>query len=127
MNAPEPASRTASSAVEDVLDTVLNCLEDAKAEELVTINITGKSALGDYMVVASGRSQRHVGAIADQLLRELKKHGQKSPRVEGMPHCDWVLVDTGDVIVHVFRPEVREFYALEKMWQMPDTSQAEVH
>ena len=95
-------------------------LEDSKAENPVTIDIQGKSALGDFMVVVSGRSHRHVGAIADHLLRDLKEKGFGSPRVEGLPHCDWVLIDTGDIIVHIFRPEVREFYSLEKMWQMPD-------
>ena len=95
---------------------VLDSLEEAKAEGPVTINITGKSSLGDYMVVASGRSQRHVGAIADRLLEDLKKAGGANLHVEGLPHCDWVLIDAGDVIVHVFRPEVRAFYNLEKMW-----------
>lgn len=95
-------------------------LEDSKAEELVTIDIQGKSALGDYMIVASGRSHRHVGAIADHLLRDLKDKGFGTPKVEGLPHCDWVLIDTGDIIIHVFRPEVRAFYAIEKMWQMPE-------
>jgi ribosome-associated protein len=95
---------------------VLDSLVEAKAEDPVTINITGKSSLGDYMVVASGRSQRHVGAIADRLLDDLKTAGGTDLRIEGLPHCDWVLIDAGDVIVHVFRPEVRTFYNLEKMW-----------
>lgn len=69
------------------------------------------------MVVTSGRSSRHVGAVADQLLKDLKDAGFRHLRVEGMPHCDWVLIDAGDVIVHIFRPEVRAFYALEKMWE----------
>lgn len=118
-------SRAVESAVEDLLDTVMTSLEDSKAEAPVSINIQGKSALGDYMVVASGRSHRHVGAIADHLLRDLKDKGFGTPRVEGLPNCDWVLIDTGDIIVHIFRPEVREFYGIEKMWQMPDHS--EVH
>lgn len=79
--------------------------------------MTGKSPLFDRMVVASGRSQRHVGAIAERLTTELKAAGNPAPRVEGLPHCDWVLVDTGDVVVHIFRPEVRDFYNLEKMWR----------
>jgi len=123
--APHRIARTAHSAVEAVLETVTASLEDSKAEELVTIDIQGKSALGDYMVVASGRSHRHVGAIADHLLRDLKDNGFGTPKVEGLPHCDWVLIDTGDIIVHIFRPEVRAFYAIEKMWQMPDPQ--EVH
>ncbi|GIL00490.1 MAG: ribosomal silencing factor RsfS [Alphaproteobacteria bacterium] len=111
--------------VAELLETVLNSLYDSKAEEPVSIDIQGKSALGDYMVVASGRSHRHVGAIADNLLRDLKDRGFATPRVEGLPHCDWVVIDTGDVIVHIFRPEVRAFYGIEKMWQMPD--HAEIH
>ncbi|MEC9342457.1 MAG: ribosome silencing factor [Pseudomonadota bacterium] len=103
----------------------MSSLEDSKAESSVTIDIQGKSALGDYMVIASGRSHRHVGAIADHLLRDLKNRGLDKPRVEGLPNCDWVLIDTGDVIVHIFRPEVREFYGIERMWQMPD--HAEIH
>jgi len=112
-------AKAAILAVEDVLKTVTNSLEDSKAEELVTINIQDKSALADYMIIASGRSNRHVGAIADHLLRELKTSGMGSAKVEGLEGSDWVLIDTGDIIVHLFRPEVREFYALEKMWQMP--------
>jgi ribosome-associated protein len=95
---------------------VLKCLDEAKAEDPISIDISGKSTLGDYMVVASGRSQRHVGAIADRLLDDLKSAGGHDLRVEGMPHCDWVLIDAGDVIVHIFRPEVRTFYNIEKMW-----------
>lgn len=112
-------SKTALLAVDDVLGVVTNCLEDSKAEELVTINIKDKSALADYMVIASGRSNRHVSAIADHLLRELKNIGAGSAKVEGLESGDWVLIDIGDIIVHLFRPEVREFYALEKMWQVP--------
>ncbi|MGO9460483.1 MAG: ribosome silencing factor [Rhodomicrobium sp.] len=78
--------------------------------------MTGKTSLGDTMIVASGRSQRHVGAIAERLLEKLKEHGLRDTRVEGMPLCDWVLIDAGDIIVHVFRPEARTFYNLEKMW-----------
>ena len=99
-----------------MIDIVLSTLEDAMAEETVSIDITGKSSLSDFMVVTSGRSHRHVGAVANQLERALREAGYGKPRVEGLPHCDWVLVDAGDVIVHVFRPEVREFYNIEKMW-----------
>jgi ribosome-associated protein len=87
-----------------------------KAEDTVTIDLTGKTAFADAMVVTSGRSNRHVGAVADRVLEGLKKAGVPDARVEGMPHCDWVLIDAGDVILHVFRPEVRAFYAIEKMW-----------
>lgn len=100
-----------------MIDVILDCLDDAKAEEIVAVDITGKSSLADHMVVASGRSQRHVGAVADQLVKALREAGFDKPRIEGLPHCDWVLLDAGDVIVHIFRPEVREFYNIEKMWQ----------
>ncbi len=83
---------------------------------MTAIDITGKTTIGDHMVVASGRSHRHVGAIAEHLLHDLKEGGFGNARVEGLPQCDWVLIDAGDVIVHVFRPEVRSFYNLEKMW-----------
>ncbi|HKJ62153.1 MAG TPA: ribosome silencing factor [Hyphomicrobiales bacterium] len=99
-----------------MLDTVLNSLSDAKAENIVSIDLSGKTSIGDYMVIASGRSQRHVGAIAEQIRDAFKKAGCRELRVEGLPACDWVLIDSGDVIVHIFRPEVREFYNLEKMW-----------
>ena len=87
-----------------------------KAEDSVVIDLTGKSSIGDYMVVTSGRSQRHVGAVADNLIKGLEDAGSPRVRVEGMRQGDWVLIDAGDVIVHVFRPEVRAFYNLEKMW-----------
>ncbi len=97
------------------LDTILAQLDDAKAEQIVTIPLAGTSSVADAVVVASGRSNRHVGAIADQLVQKLKHEGHRDLRVEGMPQCDWVLVDAGDVIVHIFRPEVRSFYNLEKL------------
>lgn len=87
-----------------------------KAEDTLTLDLRGKTSIGDFMVVTCGRSNRHVGAVADNLLKDLNKAGVPNVRVEGMPHCDWVLIDAGDVIVHVFRPEVRAFYNLEKMW-----------
>ena len=99
-----------------ILTIVLNSLSDAKAEDVVAIDLAGKTSIGDHMVIASGRSQRHVGAIADQVRDKLKSEGHGNLRIEGMPHCDWVLIDSGDVIVHIFRPEVRQFYNLEKMW-----------
>ena len=100
----------------ETLNLILAQLDDAKAEDTVTIDLSGKTTIADFMVVASGRSNRQVGAIADRLLKALGEAGLKGLRVEGMPHCDWVLIDAGDVIVHVFRPEVRSFYNLEKMW-----------
>lgn len=99
-----------------MLNIVLESLSDAKAENTVSIDLAGKTSIADFMVVASGRSNRHVGAIADQLLEKLKQEGFRGVTVEGTPHCDWVLIDAGDVVVHIFRPEVREFYNLEKMW-----------
>jgi ribosome-associated protein len=101
---------------EALLAHVLDWLDEAKAENVVTIDIKNKSSLGDYMVIASGRSDRHVGAVAEQIQRKLKEEGHGKARIEGQAHCDWVIVDIGDIIVHVFRPEVREFYNLEKMW-----------
>jgi ribosome-associated protein len=99
-----------------ILTTVLNSLSDAKAEDIVSIDLHSKTSIADHMVIASGRSQRHVGAIADQVREKLKDEGVRDLKIEGLPHCDWVLIDTGDVILHIFRPEVREFYNLEKMW-----------
>ena len=95
---------------------VLASLDDMKAEDIISIDLFGKTTIADAMVIASGRSQRHVGSAADRVLKDLAKAGVRDAKVEGMPHCDWVLIDAGDVIVHVFRPEVRAFYNLEKMW-----------
>jgi ribosome-associated protein len=113
---PSAAPLLAANASGEALKTVLASLDDAKAEGTITIDIQNKSSLGDYMVVTSGRSHRHVGAIADRLLGDLKGAGFGPVRTEGLPNCDWVLIDAGDLIVHVFRPEVREFYNIEKMW-----------
>jgi ribosome-associated protein len=112
--APEPDSRMRLDA-EGILNLVIARLDDMKAEDILTIDLREKSSIGDYMVVSSGRSQRHVGSVADQVVEDLHKAGVHA-HVEGAPHCDWVLIDAGDVIVHVFRPEVRTFYNLEKMW-----------
>ncbi len=94
----------------------LGCLDEMKAEETVEIDLVGKTSLADTMIIASGRSQRHVGSIADKIIQEMKNQGFGNARVEGMPACDWVLIDAGDVLVHIFRPEVRGFYNLEKIW-----------
>jgi ribosome-associated protein len=104
---------------EETLRLVLAQIDDMKAEDTVTIDLSGKSSIADYMVVTSGRSNRQVGAIADRVVEALHKSGVRDARVEGQPHCDWVLIDAGDVIVHIFRPEVRAFYQLEKMWARP--------
>ena len=95
---------------------ILNKLDEDKAQDIVLIDLKGKSPMADSMIVASGRSHRHVGALADHLLRTLKEQGLGRAKVEGLPHCDWVLIDAGDVIVHLFRPEVRTFYNIEKIW-----------
>ncbi|MFA5955045.1 ribosome silencing factor [Hyphomicrobium sp.] len=131
--ATRKSSSIASSAAKApdsaaLLDDIVRWLDDAKAENIISIPLEGKSALGDFMVVASGRNDRHVGAIAEQLREKIKARGEARVRVEGLNSCDWVLIDTGDVIVHVFRPEVREFYNLEKMWQAdlpPDASRGD--
>ncbi len=112
---PDRVSRGRPDA-DETLRLVLSRLDDMKAEETTTIDLRTESTIADYMVVTSGRSNRHVGAVADQVLEDLRDAGLGSLRVEGMPLCDWVLIDAGDVIVHVFRPEVRAFYNLEKMW-----------
>lgn len=115
------ADDTATS--DALLASILSQLDDDKAEEVVQIDLRGKTAIGDYMVICSGRSTRQVSAIAEKLAQMVKDDFGRTPRVEGKDTGDWVLIDTGDVIVHVFRPEVREFYQLEKMW-MPAEAQA---
>jgi ribosome-associated protein len=95
---------------------ILASLDESKAEDVVSIDLRGKTALADAMIIATGRSTVHVGAIAERVIKSCKEAGFGAPRVEGLPQCDWVLVDAGDVILHIFRPEVRQFYNLEKMW-----------
>ena len=124
---PSPAGIGGIAEASRALALVLASLDDSKAEEIVSIDIQKKSSLGDYMVVASGRSHRHVAAVADHLIKALKDAGLGLPRVEGLSGADWVLIDAGDIIVHVFRPEVREFYNIEKMWQAPDLDEGTVH
>ena len=98
--------------------TILTSLDDSKAEDIVSIDLHGKTSLADAMIIATGRSNIHVGAIADRVIKAFKASSATTPRVEGLQNCDWVLVDGGDVIVHIFKPEVRQFYNLEKMWGM---------
>lgn len=124
---PSSSGMTRMVEPSQILNSVLASLDDSKAENIVPIDIQGKSSLADFMVVASGRSHRHVSAVADHLIRAMKEAGLAAPRVEGLASADWVLVDTGDVIVHIFRPEVREFYNIEKMWQTPDLDDETVH
>ena len=111
-----PVSAPHGSLSGSIVQQVLASLDEAKAEDVISIDLRGKTALADDMIVATGRSTVHVGAIADRVIKACKAAGVVAPRVEGLPQCDWVLVDAGDVIVHVFRPEVRQFYNLEKMW-----------
>ena len=105
---------------DEILQRILTSLDDDKAEDVVTIDLRGRSAMADHMVIASGRSSRQVGSIAQKLADRLKQELGRIVRIEGKDTGDWVLIDTDDVIVHVFRPEVREFYQLEKMWMPAD-------
>jgi ribosome-associated protein len=107
-------------------ELILSRLDADKAEDVVLIDLRGKSPMADSIVVASGRSQRHVGALADHLMRGLKDAGYGRVRVEGMPACDWVLIDAGDVVIHLFRPEVRAFYNIEKIWSVEPPSRSAV-
>jgi ribosome-associated protein len=99
---------------------VLDSLEEDQAQDVVSIPLEGKSSIADFMIIASGRSTRQVAAIATKLAERLKAAGFGSPRIEGLPAADWVLIDAGDVVVHLFRPEVRSFYNLERMWGFGD-------
>jgi ribosome-associated protein len=103
----------------DLANLILGVLDEHSAQEIIEIDIRGKSSISDYMIVASGRSNRHVGALSDYLIKSLKNTGKKNIGIEGLKSCDWVLIDVGDVIVHLFRPEVRAFYNIEKIWSMP--------
>ena len=100
----------------ELLDFVLKQLDDDQAQEVVTIDLEGKSSIADYMVIASGRSTRQVASIAQKLAEKLKQNGYGPVKLEGLPAADWVLLDAGDIVVHLFRPEVRSFYNLERMW-----------
>ncbi|WP_375229240.1 ribosome silencing factor [Roseobacter sp. S98] len=111
------ATATDTSTSDDMLATILKSLSDDKAEDVVQIDLRGKTEIGDYMVVCSGRSTRQVASISEKLAQTIKDTYGRTAKMEGKDAGDWVLIDTGDVIVHVFRPEVREFYQLEKMWQ----------
>lgn len=118
-----PSSSTPGDTVGDTHDAILNAvissLEDDKAEDILVLDLDGKSSIADQMIIASGRSARHVSALADHVQRKIKEVGGSRARIEGMPNADWVLIDTGDLIVHLFRPEVREFYDLERIWAAP--------
>jgi ribosome-associated protein len=112
---PSSGDQRAPGALEAL---ILKRLDEDKAQDVIFIDLKDKSSFADSLVVASGRSNRHVSALADHLLRALKDAGLGKCRVEGLPHCDWVLIDAGDVIVHLFRPEVRAFYNIEKIWSV---------
>ena len=105
---------------------IVEQLEDDQAQDLISIPLDGKSSIADHMVIASGRSTRQVAAMAQKLAEKLKQQGEPAPRIEGLPAADWVLIDAGDVVVHLFRPEVRSFYNLERMWGFGDEGKAAV-
>ncbi|WP_176592135.1 ribosome silencing factor [Sphingobium sp. EM0848] len=122
MTRPHPANDTALNAdsVAALHDLVLKSLDDDQAQETISIPLEGKSSIADHMVIASGRSSRQVASMAQKLAERIKQATGRSARVEGLPVADWVLIDAGDVIVHLFRPEVRSFYNLERMWGFVD-------
>lgn len=122
INATDPAADSSAG----LLELITSSLEGDKAIDIVAIDLRNKTILADYLVIATGRSQRHVGAVAERLIERLKESERRPVGVEGLPRCDWVLIDAGDVIAHVFRREVREFYNLEKMWsvEIPPSEQA---
>jgi ribosome-associated protein len=109
---------------EDLHQLILQSLDDDQAQEVTSIPLAGKSSIGDYMVIASGRSTRHVAAMAEKLAEKIKHETGRPVRIEGLPTADWVLIDAGDVIVHLFRPEVRSFYNLERMWGFGEAAEA---
>lgn len=113
---PPPVNGSIEPEAGTLVQALLTCLDDTKAEDVATIDLQGKTTLADVMIIASGRSSVHVGAMADHIVKAFKAAGKPTPRIQGLPNCDWVLVDGGDVIIHLFRPEVRQFYNLEKMW-----------
>ena len=115
-----PAKKSSDDSVEALHALILHQLDEDQAQETISIPLAGKSSIADHMVIASGRSTRHVSAIADKLAQRIKQETGRPVRVEGLPNADWVLIDAGDVIVHLFRPEVRSFYNLERMWSFGD-------
>ena len=104
---------------EEVLEAVQRSLDDDKAQDVVVIDLAGKTSIADFMIVASGFSKRHVGSMADHIAERVRVLGAPSVAIEGARECDWVLIDAGDVVVHLFRPEVRQVYALERLWGTP--------
>jgi ribosome-associated protein len=123
-NAPAPPIGGAHEKVEALHSLVLRSLDDDQAQDVVTIPLTGKSNIADHMVIASGRSTRQVASMAQKITERIKKELGRNVRIEGLPVADWVLIDAEDVIVHLFRPEVRNFYNLERMWAFEETGAA---
>src|SRR6201986_3491035 len=119
-----PRRDTPAHDVEELLALILRSLDDDQAVEIVTIPLSGKTVIADYMVIASGRSTRQVASMAQKIAERVKAETGRGPRIEGLPTADWVLIDAGDVIVHLFRPEVRTFYNLERMWAFGDEAAA---
>jgi ribosome-associated protein len=122
--APNPSTLAPKDDVDILHDMILQSLDDDQAVEMISIPLAGKSAIADHMVIASGRSTRQVASMAEKLARKIKTEMGRSVRLEGLPAADWVLIDAGDVIVHLFRPEVRSFYNLERMWAFGDAPPA---
>ena len=118
---PAPVDSAPVDSVDALHELIMQSLDDDQAVETISIPLAGKSAIADHMVIASGRSTRQVASMAEKLARKVKTDMGRSVRIEGLPAADWVLIDAGDVIVHLFRPEVRSFYNLERMWAFGDT------
>ena len=121
---PAPHEGGATDEAEALHNLVLRSLDDDQAQDVVTIPLGGKSTIADHMVIASGRSTRQVASMAQKLSERIKQELGRSVRVEGLPVADWVLIDAGDIIVHLFRPEVRSFYNLERMWAFEENAPA---
>ena len=121
---PAPVNDGANESIEALHQLVLRSLDDDQAQDVVTINLSGKSNIADHMVIASGRSTRQVASMAQKLTERIKQDLHRNVRIEGLPVADWVLIDAEDVIVHIFRPEVRSFYNLERMWGFEERATA---
>tara|TARA_Y100001960_G_C13987706_1_gene500668 strand:- start:112 stop:474 length:363 start_codon:yes stop_codon:yes gene_type:complete len=104
--------------IKKLVDNISNILDDAKAEEISIVDLKNKTSIADYFIIATCRSTRHANAVADDITKKLKNLGIKCPNPEGRPQCDWIIVDAGSIIIHLFRSEIRELYKLEKLWEM---------
>jgi len=125
-SSPAPQKGGDTGQVQALHDLVLRSLDDDQAQEVVSIPLSGKSSIADHMVIASGRSTRQVASMAQKLTERIKRELGRNVRVEGLPIADWVLIDAEDVIIHLFRPEVRSFYNLERMWGFEESTAAPV-